>query len=253
MLRSLLRRFGVLRATAILTLASVVLSVLITSAIGLLTTGEVGISGLLIAVVVPALVAPLFGGLTLRLAFNVDIAEERLSRIAVRDGLTDAFNRGYFFEAATREFARAKRFHDIFSVILFDLDDFKSVNDTYGHLAGDHALRVVSRICTDNIRQVDVFARYGGEEFALLLPHTDQARAAETAERLRETIAAAPIAFKQQQFHVTVSMGYHTFDDALLDMDGLLMRADEALYAAKRQGKNSIVTLRAPLPGVAPA
>ena len=244
MLRSLLRRLGVLRATAILTLASIVLSVLITSAHGLLSTGEVGTSGLLIAIVVPALVAPLFGGLTLRLAYQLGAAEERLLRIAVRDELTDGFNRRHFFEAATLEFARAKRYHDVFSVIIFDLDDFKSVNDTYGHLAGDHALRVISRICMDNIRQVDIFARYGGEEFALLLPNTDQARTKEIAERLREMIGAAPISFNQHQFHVTISLGFDTFDDTLPDMDALLIRADEALYEAKRRGKNSIVTKR---------
>jgi len=244
MMRLLLRRFGVFRATAILTLASIALSVLITSAIGLLSSGEVGATGLLIAVVVPALVAPLFGGLTLRLAYQLGDAEERLRRIAVRDGLTDAFNRRYFFEASTREFARAKRYHDVFSVIIFDLDDFKSVNDTYGHLAGDHALRVISRICMDNIREVDIFARYGGEEFALLLPHTDEARANEIAERLREMIAAVSFSFNQHEFHVTISLGFHIFDDRLPDMDALLTRADEALYEAKRRGKNSIVMKR---------
>ena len=244
MLRSMLRRFGVLRATAVLTLASIVLSVLMTSAIGLISSGEAGTSGLLVAILVPALVAPLFGGLTLRLAYQLDGAERRLQHIAVRDELTDAFNRRYFFEAATREFARAKRYHDVFSFIIFDLDDFKSVNDTYGHLAGDHALRVISRICMDNIREADVFARYGGEEFALLLPHTDQARANETAERLRETIAAVPITFNRQEFHVTISLGFHTFEDTLPNLDALLMRADEALYEAKRGGKNSIVSKR---------
>lgn len=244
MLRSMLRRFGVFRATAILTLASIVLSVLITSAIGLISSGDVGASGLLIAIVVPALVAPLFGGLTLRLAYQLGVAEEGMHRIAMRDGLTDAFNRSYFFEAATREFARAKRYHDVFSFIIFDLDDFKSVNDTYGHLAGDHALQVISRICMDSIRQVDIFARYGGEEFALLLPHTDEARANEIAERLRERIAAVPIDFNRHQFHVTISLGFHAFEDTLPNLDALLMRADEALYEAKRRGKNSSVTKR---------
>jgi diguanylate cyclase (GGDEF)-like protein len=244
MLYSLLRRLGVVRATALCTLASIFLSVIITSALGLISSGEVGASGLTIAVVVPALIAPLFGGLTLRLAYQLGLAQERLRVNAIRDWLTDAFNRRHFFEIATREFARAKRYQDAFSVILFDLDDFKSVNDTYGHLAGDHALRVVSRICMENIRQVDVFARYGGEEFALLLPRTDRERAHEIAERLREMIAAAPITFEQHQIHVTISLGIESFDESIPNLDAMMMRADEAMYEAKRRGKNSSVTGR---------
>ena len=240
MLRSLLRRFGVARATTILTLASVVLSVMITAASGLVTSGGVGRDGLLIAILVPSLVAPIFGGLTLRLAYNLNLAEEEVRRISVRDPLTDVFNRRYFFEVASREFARAKRYHEVFSIIIFDLDNFKAVNDTYGHLAGDDALRAICRVCLENIRAVDIFARYGGEEFVLLLPRTDQLRAGESGERLREVIAAAPIAFNGSQFHVTTSLGLCTFEESLPDLDAMLMRADEALFAAKRGGKNNL-------------
>ena len=251
MLRSLLRRFGVARATAILTLASIVLSVLITAVSGLLSSGSVGSEGLLIAVLVPSLVAPIFGGLTLRLAYNLNVAEEELRRIAVRDSLTDVFNRRYFFEVASREFARAKRYHEVFSIIIFDLDNFKAVNDTYGHLAGDDALRTISRICLENIRAVDTFARYGGEEFVLLLPRTDQLRAHESGERLREVISAAPIAFNRNQFQVTTSLGLCTFEETLPDLDAMLMRADEALFEAKRGGKNNLAVKPAPLRSVA--
>lgn len=253
MLHSLLRRFGVVRATAILTLASIAVSVVITAISGLLTSGTVGADGLLIAILVPSLVAPIFGGLTLRLAYDLNLAGEELQRIAVRDPLTDVLNRRYFFEVAGREFARAKRYHEVFSIIIFDLDDFKSVNDTYGHLAGDEALRTISRVCMENIRAVDIFARYGGEEFVLLLPHTDQARAGESGERLREIIAAAPIVFNQVQFHVTTSLGLCTFEESQPDLDAMLMHADEGLYAAKRGGKNNLAVRPAPLPSASAA
>jgi len=165
---------------------------------------------------------------------------EETQRLAAIDGLTDLYNRRHLMALAGREFLQAQRYQRPFSLAIFDIDHFKEVNDTYGHLAGDRALVALAHFCRENVRSADVLGRYGGEEFIILMPETDQSQALETAERLRLGIATLPIQLPEHiTLHLTVSMGVATLQ-AGMSLDDLIKCADQALYAAKAAGRNRV-------------
>ena len=160
---------------------------------------------------------------------------------AVTDELTALANRRQFLEALAHELARSARSGEITSLVLCDLDDFKNVNDRYGHPAGDEVLRVVGRVLRETVRELDVPARLGGEEFAVVLPNTPLDGAVRLAERIRVAVAGAAIVVGGHRIPVTVSLGVaaHAENDTL---DDLMQQADRCLYAAKEAGKNVVVS-----------
>lgn len=243
MLHKILKQFGVLKVTVTLTIASILISILITAGLNALLSEGIGTSSIIIATVVPTVIAPLFAYITLRLIYQLDLAEERLRKLSITDELTQAYNRRYFVEIASKVLAGAKRYGDSFAIIIFDIDDFKRVNDTYGHAAGDEVLRVLSEICITTVRDSDIFARYGGEEFAILVPRCSPTDIVKFAERIRIKLSEARVRHNQIDIQFTVSMGAGIFDSATPDLDTILTRADEALYAAKKQGKNCTVLM----------
>ncbi|WP_319582067.1 diguanylate cyclase [uncultured Pseudodesulfovibrio sp.] len=168
--------------------------------------------------------------------------ETRLQRMATRDQLTGAHNRHAFFQQAKNELERAKRFGHSLAVLMFDLDHFKNINDSYGHATGDEVLRTFALRCRGGFRQSDIFARLGGEEFAALLVETNMEQAMEAAERFRNMAATRPIPTDTGDLTVTVSIGVAslTDEDSITE---LLKRADDALYKAKQSGRNSVVRL----------
>lgn len=248
-----LKRYGIWKTSFVLTAASIALSVAITNALNLYTDGRLAVEGTLIAIIVPGILAPLFSVTQLRLMAHLDRAREELQHLSITDELTQAFNRRHFMQLAQQEFARAGRYGSVFSVIIFDIDDFKLVNDRYGHTAGDAVLRLVAEFCRQTIRQMDVFARYGGEEFVLLLPHTDETRALEVADRIRAGIASTHVAWQTAFIRVTVSVGVATHSTRVPDFDALLVSADRALYQAKDEGKNRVVVVASERASSAPA
>lgn len=168
-------------------------------------------------------------------------ANEKLYALAITDPLTGLHNRRHFFELARLEIASAERYQKPLSALMLDLDHFKQVNDTYGHLAGDLVLQAFAQRTLFCVREVDVVGRYGGEEFALLLPDTTLAGAMELAERLRETIGASPVAVEDVSVPITVSVGVTVFPlGSGLSCDKLFDRADQALYTAKEGGRNRV-------------
>jgi diguanylate cyclase (GGDEF)-like protein len=177
---------------------------------------------------------------------SVALENVRLHRLVERqastDGLTELANRRHFEEALAAEISRAERFGGIIALVLADLDDFKQVNDRYGHQTGDDVLRAFADILRDTVRDIDVAARYGGEEFAVLLPQTDLEGAERLAERLRETMAERRLMLDPgTSFSVTASFGVAAFPDAPTPA-ALFAAADEALYRAKSEGKNRVAT-----------
>jgi diguanylate cyclase (GGDEF)-like protein len=167
--------------------------------------------------------------------------EKELQLQARVDYLTGVFNRRHFIEQGELELSRALRYGKQLSAFMLDIDYFKQVNDTHGHRAGDMVLQALSRICKEALRDVDLIGRMGGEEFAVLLPETSHEKAAEVAERLRETIAATPIVIETGlPLHITVSIGVTTLTGKDSNIDMLLNQADTALYQAKETGRNRI-------------
>ncbi|NTU74612.1 MAG: GGDEF domain-containing protein [Anaerolineaceae bacterium] len=156
---------------------------------------------------------------------------------SITDQLTGVYNRRGFFEISEREIERAKRYNRPLAAIMFDLDHFKIVNDTYGHAVGDQVLKEIAALCTQKLRKTDIFGRYGGEEFSILLPETLPTAARLISERLRQAVAQ-PLNIGKNQLHVTISLGVAPLNDNITDLQDLLESADRAMYKAKESGRN---------------
>jgi diguanylate cyclase (GGDEF)-like protein len=163
---------------------------------------------------------------------------------ALRDGLTGIYNRRYFDERLVAEFSFAARHATGLSLLFLDLDHFKMVNDTHGHLAGDQVLKELAKLIVKSSRAEDVLSRYGGEEFAVLCRDTDLLKSSVLAERIRHEVAAA-IFVPKVQIKLTVSIGIAAIPDPTITAPkDLVLAADEALYQAKDRGRNCVVTRR---------
>lgn len=172
--------------------------------------------------------------------------QEALQEQAIRDSLTGCFNRRYLDETLERELWRARREGYPLAVVILDLDHFKQINDTYGHLAGDEVLRVLADRLRGDIRHEDVLCRYGGEEFVVLMPRMPLTTAAERAERWRASIAAIRVRFGSFELHFTSSAGVAAYPDHARMPDDLMHCADLALYQAKDAGRNRVVVFAQP-------
>jgi diguanylate cyclase (GGDEF)-like protein len=158
-------------------------------------------------------------------------------------------NRRYFQERLAEEIERFKRHKLPFALIMMDIDDFKRLNDTYGHVVGDDALVRTARAVRSSIRAIDVAARYGGEEFTVILPQTSKQAGKTMAHRIGRAVARTPISTpKGDTAYLTMSLGVASFPDDAQTLEDLLRRSDEALYEAKRRGKNQAVLYEQPNP-----
>jgi diguanylate cyclase (GGDEF)-like protein len=172
---------------------------------------------------------------------NIERAyHEEIYRLTTVDGLTQIFNKRYFAEALDREIARASRYRRELSLVIFDLDHFKQVNDTHGHLAGDAVLKTLAHTIKTRIRTEDIFARYGGEEFAIILPEIDGHNARIFAEKIRRVVETTEFRFEDATIPVTISIGVATLDLEEPAAAALIKRADERLYEAKTAGRNCV-------------
>jgi len=160
--------------------------------------------------------------------------------LARTDGLTSLYNRRYFFELATREFNAAHRYQRPLTIILFDVDDFKQINDNLGHAIGDAVLAQVAQVTAAQVRDVDILARYGGDEFIILLPETNSQAAFHIAERVRLGVAAIRVTTENEPLTVTLSIGVaetiHTSQGK--SIEEVIHRADQTLYKSKKNGRN---------------
>ncbi|GBD98318.1 response regulator PleD [bacterium BMS3Abin07] len=180
------------------------------------------------------------GQLTL-IVDKVELFEEA-RRLAITDSLTELFNSRYFYEALDKEIARAQRYNLVFSLAILDIDDFKTLNDTYGHQAGDEILRALARILKRESREPDIVARYGGEEFVIIFPNTPKEDALAVAKRILNGIERHTFLEDQGlNVRVTISAGIASYPgDSTIGKD-LLYYSDMAMYMAKHSGKNQVV------------
>lgn len=170
--------------------------------------------------------------------------EHKLEMLSRTDPLTGLLNRRSLEEFLAREYSRFTR-HDVkFSLLLLDIDHFKSINDQYGHTTGDRVLKMLAESCTGSLRKLDVVARYGGEEFCVVLPYTDAEQAAVLAEKLRRGISAGVLQAGDREVRVTASIGVSEVQATDKNPGDLLERADAALYEAKQSGRNRICVSR---------
>jgi len=184
----------------------------------------------------------LIGSLADNLAPAIENAElhKEIETQAVTDGLTGVSNRRSFNDSLTREFDRAKRYNQELSLIVVDLDFLKKINDTYGHQIGDEAIKSIGAVLAASSRSTDITARYGGEEFCVLLPNTGAVMANELADRLRRRINDCKIEGQDFAINISASLGVSCFPIHAESADALFLRADEALYKAKQDGRNCV-------------
>lgn len=180
---------------------------------------------------------------------NITLIAEKImlfqetQRLAITDGLSGLYNVRYFYDSLDKEIERTRRYSAVFSLILFDIDDFKALNDTFGHQAGDEVLRAVSSIFKGASRKADMVARYGGEEFILMLPNTSKEEAAAIAGRLKELIEDSDY-IEGEKVKITLSGGIASFPEDAPDAKTLLYAADMAMYEAKAKGKKKVCAFR---------
>jgi len=165
---------------------------------------------------------------------------EKMQEMAITDSLTDLYNRRYFYMILDNEFERAKRYQTPLSLIMMDIDHFKTVNDEFGHLVGDDVLRSMSEICKELLRQSDNMFRYGGEEFMIILPGTKQEEAFNVAERIRATIEKAVIITKKGNVKITISIGVSEYGEKYSEPSEFIESADRTMYEAKKAGRNCV-------------
>ncbi|MBA2780786.1 GGDEF domain-containing protein [Billgrantia kenyensis] len=169
--------------------------------------------------------------------------ELRLRQLSRTDELTGLFNRRYFMQRLVQELARYRRYGRSTSVVLFDFDHFKRINDTHGHPAGDQVLVKVGKLLQERLRTNDIPARLGGEEFVLLLPETGPEEAVEVAEKVRRLVMEQEYTSEEKHcFKVTITCGVSAFQDVEETVEAILHRADENLYQGKRTGRNRVIS-----------
>ncbi|WP_431475296.1 GGDEF domain-containing protein [Marinobacter sp. KM021] len=168
-------------------------------------------------------------------------ANEQLAKLSMTDRLTGLLNRGTWENLVDAEYERYRRYGQATTLVMFDIDHFKPVNDNYGHLAGDEVIRHTAQATRNNIRQSDSAGRYGGEEFGIILPETDAENARLLCERIRESIEKSTVETSAGNITYTISMGIAQLTDEPENYMQWMQKADEALYAAKESGRNKVV------------
>ncbi len=172
---------------------------------------------------------------------EIEAAYQRLTVLSTKDGLTKLYNRRYFNEAVESEISKVKRYGSAMSMAMIDLDHFKTVNDRYGHLAGDKVLSKTAGILSDLVRECDIVCRYGGEEFGLILPKTYSNDAFLLGERIRKSIEAHTYEYDKNDIGITVSIGISSYNQEMdHSLSAFINQADKALYAAKSNGRNRV-------------
>jgi diguanylate cyclase (GGDEF)-like protein len=173
---------------------------------------------------------------------NIEVSyHEEIYRMTIMDGLTSCANKRYFLEFLEREMARCMRYGRPLSLVMFDIDHFKAINDQHGHLTGDYVLKEIAKRLLSRIRREELLARYGGEEFAAVLPETGKAGALEFGEQIRQIVAREPFEFEGDKLPVTISVGVSVYEGQPVDAQAFIKLADENLYRAKRTGRNRVV------------
>lgn len=166
---------------------------------------------------------------------------EEIEKLSETDSLTGLYVHRYFQDKMENEIKRAARYNGVLSLVLGDIDHFKNINDTYGHLAGDYILATIAIILKNHTTPVDTVARYGGEEFAIIFPENDKEKAHAKAVKIRKEIEKYPFKFKDAQIKVTMSMGVSTYPADAIARRSMIDKADKALYKAKEEGRNRVI------------
>jgi len=243
-MRKIISKIGRIGIILAVTVISIVLSVLISFCVMVLTgaSEETYKIAYIISILCPALVAPLVTWYLIGLLLKLNKLEQKQRELATYDDLTGTMNRRAFFENfhTLKKIAERQRSH--LTLAYIDIDDFKAINDRYGHVVGDAVLKSFAGTLKESARGSDIIARIGGEEFAVLLPDTDIQGAYSILERIRTQISARALTIDEHTINLSISIGLtHYQKETELVVEQLIKQADQALYQAKSEGKNCIV------------
>lgn len=234
---------GLVKTLLAITLFSVLLSVLLTySSIGLIygLPQEKMPDYLLIGAIVPSIVAPLVSFTMLKQILKIDRLEKKTRYLASIDSITGLYNHRAFYEKALITIQKAKLESESLHVLLADIDGFKLVNDTFGHLAGDLALKHIGRIITQTLRAGDIAGRVGGDEFMICLPNTTRDAVLKVGDRIVQEVSQSGVIYDTQKISLSLSFGLSSIDDSTQELESIIKAADQALYRAKKLGKNRV-------------
>ena len=165
---------------------------------------------------------------------------EAVYQLTITDGLTQIANKRFLLDFLDKEFSRALRYNRPLSLVMFDIDLFKNVNDTWGHLTGDFVLTEIAYLLRKRVRREELFARYGGEEFMLVLPETELQGALHVAEQVREMVAQHKFIMDEERISITISLGVACMNPEMKKLDSLVAAVDERMYQAKREGRDRV-------------
>lgn len=229
-----------------LSLFIIIASLGLTFALHEISNAEIGTLGIISAIVAPAVIAPPITYKFLDIIRQLRLAHELLESMSQEDYLTGVFNRRHLEDTAAKEFSLAKRHKFPVSIMILDVDHFKKINDSRGHLIGDQVLIELTQCIYEIIRKTDLLGRYGGEEFVLFMPHTALKDAVMLAERIRQAIADHKFVSDQEGLHATISLGVAGLTAQTHKLEDLILNADLALYRAKEQGRNRVAVYDGP-------
>lgn len=247
-MRELIRKLGRVNSVILITAFSILLSVTVTVLISYSISGyqSLGVA-IPIAIVVPLIAAPASSWPLMGLLIKIDSLEKEMRELATFDSLTGLLSRRAFLHDAKNFIALAKRERMSFSVIVLDLDKFKSINDNFGHLAGDEVLKHFAQTIKSLVRKSDLIGRLGGEEFALLLPNTSRTEACALSDRLHQSIRRSSVVYENVSISYSVSMGVVSLGaDEMDTIESALKQADQSLYHAKGRGRDRTVIFSVP-------
>lgn len=232
-MKKLLLKIGVFWASLGLTLAAVIISVLVTFIVLDLSGEEFSRTSLIASTGAPAVITPFFSTVILRLLFELDEAEKKYKELAATDDLTGIKNRRSFSDFVERELAIAKRYGTEFTLVLFDINNFKEINDLYGHLVGDQVLKKVAQTCQQEIRKTDVLARLGGDEFVILVPQSENLDINRYMQRLIQAIEKIEVNKQNPEVRISASIGAKRYTQDINTIEEIYNLADREMYLSK--------------------
>ena len=236
-MRNLIDKFGRSGILILITLLSIIASVVITTVLYEISEKDITSTEIVISILAPMLIAPSIGWFVVSLLIKIHKLEEVQRNLVAYDVLTGLLTRRVFFEKFDTLYQSISKKESTLSLAYIDIDNFKKINDKYGHAGGDVVLKVFSSILSSNINEDDLLGRIGGEEFAIVLPETDLKKAMSILEEIRLSLKKSKINFHSKTIELTVSIGVVVFDkNNRMDLDTLCIQSDHALYKAKKSG-----------------
>jgi diguanylate cyclase (GGDEF)-like protein len=230
-------KIGIFRSVIVLVFLVIIISILLTTGIMLLTGGKITRPGIIASVVTTGATTAFFSIIILKLLFDLDETGQKFTNLSRQDDLTGISNRRAFIEIAERELDRAIRYGVEFSIVMFDINEFKNINDRFGYVVGDKMLQEIAHQCQVRIRNTDHIARWGGDEFVVLVPQSEDVDLEQYCTRIIQIIRNIHLIDNNQSIRVSASIGVKRYTDEITSIDDIFHLADRDMYQIKDENR----------------